>query len=366
MAAEPKSYFPCLTSRESECRALAALAEPTKDLLFPLVRLQAWPREKVNAGTPIERSVTKLQEALGGRPIGVDLALPRQDLASAWAVQGHNEVVSLRDEAQGFARWRQLLSANSSFFPTVQWSNNVAELRKEVEELLDLGRGLIFRFLRSANWNMTQLAGLHGIQFGSQPLLVVFDYGQLGRNEDLTVVGLGVQGAILAVRQMLPGLSLTFVVTGSSFPSSFSDIHPEYADLAIRERQLFDMLRLSPPIVQAGIELRYGDHASVFAADREPAFRGAPRVDYPLRTRWVYHRSKLGFADAVSSLRGGADWDDQLLCWGAHRIRTAASGDLSGLGSQGPWVTIRLNIHMHLQAYFAEGGTNPIEEEWVD
>jgi hypothetical protein len=37
-----------------------------------------------------------------------------------------------------------------------------------------------------------------------------------------------------------------------------------------------------------------------------------------------------------------------------------------GLNAQGPWVTIRLNIHMHLQAHMDEGGAAPIEEEWED
>jgi hypothetical protein len=366
MPEQLKTYFPCLTTRESECRALAALAEPTKDVLFPMVRLQAWPREKAGAGTPIERSITNLVEGYGQRPVGVDLGPPRSDLSTTWAVQGRDELTSLRNPANGFERWRALVSSHPTFIPTVQWSDNLMELRFEVEQLLALGRGLILRFRRTQAWNIAQLTGLLGIDFGAAPVLLIFDAEQIARNEDLTVLGMSAQSALLAARQLVPIDSSTFVLTASSFPSSFSDIHPTYAQLAIRERQLYEMLRQSPPLIQAGIQLRYGDHASVFAADREPSFRGAPRVDYPLHTRWVYHRSSISFSDAVQCLRSGPDWNDQLLCWGAQRIRTASEGDMTGLGSQTPWVAIRLNIHMHLQAHFAQGGTDPIDEPWID
>jgi len=125
-------------------------------------------------------------------------------------------------------------------------------------------------------------------------------------------------------------------------------------------------LATSPPILQAGIDLKYGDHAAVFAADREPAFRGAPRVDYPTAASWIYHRCPAGFDVAVGRVRSDPLWNDGLLCWGAQRIRTAASGNMTGLNAQGPWVTIRLNIHMHLQAHRDDGGVVSIEEEWQD
>lgn len=366
MPIESKTYLPCITTRESECRALSALAEPTKDLIFPLVRLQAWPREKAGAGSPVQRSVVQLLECFGGRGIGVDLASPRTDLESAWAMQGHAELTALKSESNGFEAWRNLVGSTDSFVPTIQWTNNLPELRREVEGLGGMGRGMIFRFRQSQGWNIAQFASLLGVDFGSGVLIFIFDVEQISRSEDLTSLGMSVQGAMLAIRQLIPNQITSFVLAGSSFPSSFSDIHPSYADLPIRERQLFDLLRLSPPILQAGIDLRYGDHASVFAADRDPAFRGAPRVDYPLNSRWVYHRNSIGYAEAVQALRNGPDWNDELLCWGAQRIRVAAGGDLTGLRAQAPWVSIRLNIHMHLQAHFSEGGSSSVDEVWID
>ena len=165
---------------------------------------------------------------------------------------------------------------------------------------MNLGRGLVVRFRRTHSWNLAQAANLHGLSLESAPLLLVFDCEQIGLRDDLTSMGLSAQNAILAVNNLFPSSDRTFVLLGSSFPGEFASIDAEHAVLDIRERILFEMIRTSMPLRQAGIELRYGDHASVFAAEREPAFRGAPRVDYPTTTNWVYHRCAINFETAVA------------------------------------------------------------------
>jgi len=360
------AYFPCLTIRKSECDALKELAEPTKDRLFPIVRVQAWSRAKAGAGGPLKRSIDHISEAFGGRPMGLDIASPRTDLTTEWAAQGRAEVEALQDPQAGFEAWRAFVEGVPWAMPTAIWHNDPATMRTQVQGMISLGRGVVLRLRRSQNWNLAQLTHLVGIDFGNAPLIIVLDHEQILPNEDLTAVGVLTQNNLLSIDNILSGGSRQFVFSGSSFPSQFSVIHPEYALLNIRERQLHGMLATSLPIVQAGIDVKYGDHAAVFAADREPAFRGAPRVDYPTATHWIYHRCPSSFAVAVGRVRGDPLWDDALLCWGAQRIRTAAGGNMTGLNAQGPWVTVRLNIHMHLQAHRDEGGAVPVEEEWQD
>lgn len=369
----PAKYFPSLTVRQSEAEALRRLAEPIKDSIFPIVRLQAWPHPKKGEGGPIQRSTDHIADAYGARNIGMDLALPipeaekvykTQDRAD-WAALGRSEVSALHDPANGYQAWCTFIARDQRRIPVVQWNDNPFVLRQQVQQLATLNRGLIFRFRRSHGWNLAQTAALTDIPLGTLPVLMVYDYEQIGLRDDLTAIGIVVQGAILASNAQLTGGVRTHVFKASSFPSEFTTTGEEFACLPIRERQLYDMLRASPPIIAAGIELQYGDHAAIFASDREPAFRGVPRVDYPTPGEWIYYRRREGFYEAAKLVRGDNKWDDSNLCWGAQRIREAASGQMEGLNAAGRWTTIRVNIHMHVQAQSA-GAPLTTDEPWVD
>ncbi|QWC55804.1 hypothetical protein F7D01_00720 [Erythrobacter sp. 3-20A1M] len=363
---DSKHYFPGLTIREGECRALGHLASPTKDLLFPLVRLQAWPRSKAGAGGPIDRSLEAFAEAFGPRPFALDLAAARSDLDSDWGKLGTTEITQLHDQTNGHDCWCTLIQDREDITPVTQLDSDPHNLAIQIERYLSWGRGLVIRLRRSRNWDLDKISPLALKDLQNHHVLIVFDCEQIGPKEDLTAVGTLAQNAILAANNILKGGQRTYVLMGSSFPSSFADIHPEYASLPLRERQLFDLLRMSPPLIDASISLEYGDHAAVYAAERPPAFKGAPRVDYPTASGWIYHRSNSGFDTAALRTRQDPQWDDDLLCWGAQRIRTAAGGDMTGLKSQSPWVAVRINIHLHRQAHAGGDWNSSADEEWVD
>lgn len=366
-------YFPSLTIRQSECEALSRLAEPTKDTLFPIVRVQAWPHPKQGEGGPVERSIDHINAAFGLRQIGVDLAQPVYDpdkvyktqARADWASLGRSEIAALADPANGFDAWCTFIGGDNRRIPVVQWTDDANALRTQVERLASFGRGLIFRFRRSRGWNLEQAAALAGFPLGATHVLMVYDYEQIKPSDDLTSIGITIQGAILSLNSVITGGARDHVFKASSFPSEFVTSGEEYACLAIRERQLFEMLKSSPPIAAAGINLSYGDHAAVYASDREPAFRGVPRVDYPTPGDWVYHRRREGFQNAAERVRADTRWDDSNLCWGAQRIREASSGKMEGLNAAGRWTTIRMNIHMHVQAHSA-GVSLSTDELWTD
>ena len=366
-------YFPSLTIRQSECEALSRLAEPTKDSIFPIVRLQAWPHPKQGEGGPVERSTDHLSAAFGVRKIGMDLALPSFDpdkvykmqARADWAARGRIEIAALNDPTGAFRAWCDFIECDDRRVPVVQWTDNQSLLRAQVDRLASLGRGIILRFRRSRGWNLEQAAALAALPLGDVPLLMVYDYEQIKAGDDLTSIGVMIQRAILASNSLIVGGKRDYVFKASSFPSEFASIGEEYACLPIRERLLFDMLKSSPPIVAAGIQLSYGDHAAVYASDREPAFRGVPRVDYPTPGEWFYHRRREGFQKAAEYVRADARWDDTNLCWGAHRIREAATGQMEGLNAAGRWTTIRMNIHMHVQAH-SVGVALTTDEPWTD
>jgi hypothetical protein len=355
-------YIPALTTRVAEIKALGNLASPTKDLLYPLFRLQAWPNAK-----RLERSLENIVTAFPNRRAALDLALPAVDGGdSGIAARAH--LASLHDPAAGFSTWRTFIADYSWATPVLQWSNDPSILSAEVNGLLELRRGLIVRVRKSAGWNLAQIASLHAVNFGNSPVLVVVDYEQISRGEDITLVASLLQGTLVAIRNLLPSATLSFAIIASSFPTDFSVIDPQHSKLEIRERALHVLLNGSPTLAAAGIEPIYGDHAAVYGTVKAPGFGGWPRVDYALPRHWVYHRrhKDIGFAAAAAAAVASEDWDDTNLCWGAQEIRRAAAGDCTGLGALAPWTAVRINMHLHRQALFDMGASGSIDENWQD
>jgi hypothetical protein len=191
----------------------------------------------------------------------LDIARPRTDLSTPWALRGRAEIESLQSPQGGFEAWRTFVASVPWAVPTVIWHDDPTVVRTQVEQMIAMGRGVILRLRRSRNWNLAELNHFIGLDFGAMPLIIVLDHEQLQPNEDLTVVGLLSQNALLSWNGILTGGGRVNVFAGSSFPSQFSVINPEYALIDMRERQLHAMLSTSPPIIQAGIDLKYGDYA---------------------------------------------------------------------------------------------------------
>ena len=109
-----------------------------------------------------------MAEAYGERRIGMDLALPAppsdkiyktQDRAD-WAALGRSEVAALHNPANGYEAWCSFIRSDERRIPVVQWNDNPALLKVQVQQLAALNRGLIFRFRRvDRRAKRTPLAG---------------------------------------------------------------------------------------------------------------------------------------------------------------------------------------------------------------
>lgn len=357
----------------SECEALLRLPEPIKDAIFPIVRMQAWPHPKKGEGDPIVRSADHIAKAFGDRVLGMDLAAPyfsaekeyKTEARKEWAILGFREMQALHNPDNGFDAWCNFIEQDPRRIPVIQWSKDPSAVRLQVERLVRLKRGIILRFRRTQGWNLEEAAALTAIPLEAVPVLMVYDYEQIKPNDDLTSIGIPTQGAILSANSLVVGGMRDHVFVASSWPAEFKSSGEQYARLPIKERQLFDLLKSSPPLVKAGIKLGYGDHAAVYVSEREQAFKGVPRVDYPSAGDWIYHRRREGFQKAAEMVKADAKWDETNNCWGAHRIREAASGQMEGLGAPGRWTTIRVHLHIHVQAQSA-GAPLSTDEPWSD
>jgi len=350
-------YFPDLKVSPSEIDGLARLPGPTKDLLMPTIRLRRWRGSK-----KFEATLAQIDRALGSeRPIILDVLRPEKEKCEA-----HARLITLSEPENGYERWVEFIAAHQRFIPVLQVNNDQANVVLEAHSLVALRRGLAIRLRRESNWNSDLIDWLRPLNFGGLPVLIVFDYGQVERTASIGLIASTLGGLCRRWVGALPTAELTFTVIASSFPSNFAEIHRETERLEIVERQLHRVLADS---LNGIAEVRYGDYASVFAGERGISRGGAPRVDLPKPTRWIYHRKETGgFQAAAAAVIADGDWDDALVIWGTDRIRDAAANRLDGLTYAQAWTAIRIHLHLHQQAHFG-GGTGSIydtDEEWVD
>lgn len=351
------NYFPDLRVSPSEIDGLARLPGPTKDLLMPTIRLRRWRGSK-----NFDAVMAQLDRALGTeRPFVLDVIRPDEEKCEA-----HTRLLELSNPANGYQGWVEFIGTNQRFIPVLQVSDDQANVVREARSLLALRRGIVIRLRRETAWNVQLMNWLAPLDFAGLPILIVFDYGQVERLADLGVIAATVGGLCRRWIEALPTAELTFTVIASSFPSNFADIHRETARLEIVERQLHRVLADS---LNGVAEVRYGDYGSVFAGERGISRGGAPRVDLPKPTRWIYHRKEMGgYHAAAAAVVDDPDWDEALVIWGADRIRDAASNRLDGLTYPQAWTAIRIHLHLHQQAHFGggAGGVYDTDEEWVD
>lgn len=352
------AYFPFLKVSPSELDALHHLPNADKDAFLPVVRLRPWRGAK-----KFESVIKKIDYAVGDkRPIIVDVCDIDID-----DTECKKTLTSFKIRNRGYENWVSFIQSQERFIPALQVSRPLtSDIVVQAEQLRDLGRGLVLILRRELAWELDALDALSPLEFKGSPLLVAFDYGQIEDRTDLSLAAATIKTLADACAAKIRSADLTFTIASSSFPSNFAEIHRETFRLAIRERQLFDLVKSAS---KGGHNFLYGDYASVFAGERGFSRGGAPRIDLPKQTRWVYHRKEVGgYQAAALAVVADKDWDPDLKIWGAERIKDATKGPVDGFTYAQAWTAVRIHLHLHQQANF--GATpealNDTDEEWID
>lgn len=325
--------------------------------MLPIIGLRRW-----RSARKFVAITDHIDRAIGARPCVVYPCTLEKTGCEAEA-----ELERLLMPDNGFGNWCDFIESHPDFVPAIITEvGDDAAILEQVRSLVQLRRPLCLRLVRDEEWQTHVIELLSGIDFGGLPLLVVFDYGQIYPATNIPLVAATLVGLARTCRSRFPSADMTFVIAASSFPVEFASIDRATARLPIRERQLFELISNQ---IGAEARLAYSDYASVYAGVRGFSQGGAPRVDYPTKTRWVYYRRDVGtFADAAVSVMADPAWDDHLLIWGTERIRQAAGGDLTDLHYAGAWTGVRIHLHMHQQIHFGgpPGAEHETEELWED
>jgi hypothetical protein len=329
-------YYPSLRSRQAEMKGYKELTPEIKDKLLPIVVLGPWG----NVKTP-SMVLHKVSEHFGNRRFFLDLApgKPPQDWEALQVPDGD------------FKTWREFAAIKEQAIP-VAFIRADQPMRSTVRQALALERkhGSFAVRARSPQVDSPILQAIASTLDDVKNSLFILDFGYVREMVDETIFACA--EVINKLREIAP--SATVVVTGTSFPASFSRFQ-ERSYLVIDEREIFERL--------GGEEVSiYGDHSSIHTEVMEelPAYRPIPRVDYPTIDTWFFKRYRnedgdregaAGYVRCAKEIINLTDWDASLVneAWGAKKIYDAAHGNIESMGAAAPWISVRVNLHLHRQ-----------------
>jgi hypothetical protein len=331
-------YYPSLRSRLWEMRGYCELSDEDKDRLLPIIPLASHQRTKA-----IGDVAAKVAEYLGDRPRILDLEQS--------SVYGCEECRAMLDPTNGFLAWRSFVAAQPNSVPSAVLPSDapIREIVQQVRHLeRDCGQVVIRSRMPSTDLHALQ-AALSAVDEVDN-LMVVLDFGYvLSRPTAIATEAANVINALRATDD-----AARVVVMASSYPKSAAAYDDAGTSIPIQERSIHAALGGDAVAI-------YGDYGSIHPEPMEPLMaRFVPRIDYPLPDAWVFRRVRAdqgGFQQCAKLITGLTDWQPDLVgkVWGASKISAAADGDLVQMGTPGPWIAVRVNLHLWQQIHYGDG-----------
>ncbi len=333
-------YYPSLRSRMWEMRGYTELRDSDKDQLLPVIPLATHHRTKAIADV-----AARVDEYMGERSRILDL-----EQSNIYAC---DETRSLLEPDNGFAAWREFVVRQPNSVPTALLPVD-APIRDVVQQVRRLERDRTQVVIRSRA-PMADLAALQAALSAVDDvnnLMIILDFGYVRSR----VSALAVEAAhiINALRETDDAARI--VVMGSSYPKSAAAYDDAGAAIPIQERAMHATLGGDAVAI-------YGDYGSIHPEPMEPMMaRFVPRIDYSLPDAWIFRRVRAdqgGFQRCAQLITELTDWQPDLVTqvWGAEKINAAADGDLTSMGTPGPWIAVRVNLHLWQQIHYRDADT---------
>lgn len=366
-------YMPILAVRPAEMNALEELPEKDKDIILPIIPLQGW-----TSAHTLEKAVERIYKAIENRPwiadINTDYCNGKKDpFTGEYPRPVYDEIEELTDPENNYKNWCDFIeSLPEHVIPCLQTAK-IECLQDQLDTLEQLDRGIAVR-INSKNFSMLNEI-LACLKTASGNVLVIFDYEEV---KDHLVIAATAQSHINTVISELGNIPI--VISGSSFPSGFSEQDRKDQDSNnIEERFLFETVKGLIPDAQ----LIYSDRGSArFEKQRGGGGLPAPRIDYPLKREWKFVRrefedpqnpnkdeaKKLYTEAAKYLITKSGYWDKKLKTWGAYLIELTAKGDKFGISNPTKATAARINIHLYIQAHYydEDNAFYDSDEEWED
>ena len=359
MALQSMSYVPTLAIRASEMNGLEFLPGATKERMTPCILLAPW----ANSST-LQKAIDRVEKALRRQNYFLDIDRDYEFTNLESAPQ--QELRDLLDSSNAFEHWCNFVDEHEWVWPCVQTRGQTeADVRSQIGRFQEAGRSYCMRIhMDRIPSNITEVVAAFAAS-GTADYAVILEGGWNPNPLNLAVWFDGmINGHLRPIDASVP-----IVLSCTSMPKMFTEFDGGVYRVPFTNRQMIDQLRN-----------RWGNQRTIVYGDwgstkpREPAgFASRPldRVDYPKSDAWIIARNKeeeWDFQRAAQAIIASAEWGGDLDIWGEEMIENTAISSALGIDSPQKNVAARVNIHLHLQAFYGTdnlGGLN-LDEDWED
>ncbi len=351
-------YVPTLAIRASELNALEQLPAATKDRMRPVFLLAPWATAKT-----LQKAMERIEKAYPKRPYFLDL--DRDYLIPNPPNEVQQELSVLYDSANAYESWWGFVRKFPNAQPCIQLHQQTeAELLIQIQFAQELGREFCVRIEHNrVPDNLNNLVNILN-NIGTADYAIVLEGGWTEDPLTLSVWFLGVlTGTLNAIDASVP-----IVISCTSMPRGFTDIET-HKSIPFLNREL--VLQVAAQ-TNRNVVL-YGDWGSTRPRLRQGGGqRPIDRIDYPTQNSWFIARDKEAdwtFKEAAQEvINQSGVWDGGLNIWGEHMIAQTAINPAFAINTPQKNVAARVNIHLHLQAFFGVDGLDNInfDEDWED
>ena len=358
MAGPQFVYVPTLAIRPSEMNGLEQLPALSKDRMRPVFLLAPWATAKL-----LDKAVKRAEKAFSDRTYILDL--DRDYDNSKPQTDSQRELQRLFDSSNCYENWWSFVSGYQNVQPCLQLRGQTREsIRHQIRSAQNLQREFCVRVeLQRAPENLEDVvAELNAI--GSADFAILIDGGW---TQDPLLLSSKFLGLINDLFEAIDA-SVPIIVSSTSMLSDFQDVN-SLKEVPIGGRALVQQIASNTN----RRNIVYGDWGST--RPREPAShrqRPLDRIDYPTPNAWVIARNK----DAQWTYKEAAEaivhrskmWNGNLNIWGENMIVQTIANPIFGINTPQKNVASRVNIHLHLQAFYGEPDFEKLDfdEDWED
>lgn len=363
------NYVPTLAIRPSEMTGLEELPEATKDRIQPIFLLAPWGRAK-----KLQKAIERIEKAFPARPYFLDI--DRYYEPSNLISEAQVEWKSLLNSENSYINWVNVIKDNTYANPCVQiGSRNIDIIKAQVNEFQKIGKSFVFRFELS-----------HWPKIFNEIIDMI---NNIGTADHIIVLDAGWTNDSLSTRLLLKNIvSKNLIKISADIPIviSYTMIPKSYTGVNGIKLFPFDN-REAVRDIQAATnhqKIIYGDWASTRPRENSGGRYPRPRIDIPYKNGWITARqedNEWSFPQAAETITNTPQWQaiKDANIWGTFRILQTlenstikstydASESTVGINSPQSNVAVRVNIHLHLQAFYDTDNLSSLnlDEDWED